>query len=509
MDLLLHADGIHASHDQRRILKGVDFSLHRGEILGLIGTNGAGKTTLMDVLSGSLRHESGSMTLAGEKYGPDSREEAQACGVGIVPQNFRLDPGKTVAEAVYRGTFQSGKPHTELRGPALKLIKDAGLDLDPDATVGTLVRAEQTLVEVLRMVAEEAQLVIMDEVAASLPDHDVAALHQVLRMLISQGRAIIYITHRLDEVHSIAHRIAVLRDGRVHRVVETSQTDADELAFLLLQHKPAGGQRPAEPAGDDEVLRVMNLNVEDSVRDVTFSVGKGEIFGLLGTHQSGVYHLLESLVGRRPRTSGELFLHGQSIDIQGPEDALRHRIGYLSDDAGHVETTTSIATGLREDSVEAGLQDEIAGLRGVIDLVRRMRISTTNIHGSVTNLSGGDRQKVSLAKWMTSGCDVLILSHPSRGIDIGAKDVVYQMLNELRETGVAIILLSSDLTELVNWCHRIGVVRDGELVTIEANANTNEDVLVYHMLGKAVASANSGARRVKSQRLETVSEDGH
>ncbi|MGJ0384058.1 hypothetical protein [Paenarthrobacter nicotinovorans] len=138
-----------------------------------------------------------------------------------------------------------------------------------------------------------------------------------------------------------------------------------------------------------------------------------------------------------------------------------------------------------------------------------MRISTTNIHGSVTNLSGGDRQKVSLAKWMTSGCDVLILSHPSRGIDIGAKDVVYQMLNELRETGVAIILLSSDLTELVNWCHRIGVVRDGELVTIEANANTNEDVLVYHMLGKAVASANSGARRVKSQRLEPVSEDGH
>lgn len=498
MDLLLHADGIHASYEQRRILKGVDISLHRGEILGLIGTNGAGKTTLMDVLSGTLRHDSGVITMAGEKYGPESRDEAQACGVGIIPQNFKLDPTMTVAQAIYRGTFQSGKPHEDLRGPALKLINDVAIHLDPDATIGTLIRAEQTLVEVLRMVAEEAQLVIMDEVAASLPDHDVAALHTVLRMLINQGRAIIYITHRLDEVHSIADRIAVLRDGTVHRILEASQTNADELAFLLLQQKPAGSTRPVEPSGNDEALRVVNLSVDDSVRDVTFSVAKGEIFGLLGTHKSGVYPLLESLAGIRPNTSGQVFLHGQPVHIEGPEDALRLKIGYLSDDAGNVDATTSIAKGLREDPVDAGLQDEITGLRGVIELVRRMRINTTNIHGTLTTLSGGDRQKVSLAKWMTTGCDVLILSHPSRGIDIGAKDVVYQMLNELRQTGVAIILMSSDLTELVSWCHRIGVVRDGELVTIEANSNTNEDVLVYHMLGSAAASGNSNARRVKS-----------
>ncbi|MEV7662408.1 sugar ABC transporter ATP-binding protein [Paenarthrobacter sp. NPDC089316] len=498
MDLLLRADGIHASYDQRRILKGVDISLHRGEILGLIGTNGAGKSTLMDVLSGSLRHDSGLITLAGEKYGPESRDEAQACGVGIIPQNFRLDPAMTVAEAIYRGTFQAGRPHGHLRGPAQKLINDVAMDLDPDATVGTLIRAEQTLVEVLRMVAEEAQLVIMDEVAASLPDHDVAALHKVLRMLVNQGRAIIYITHRLDEVRSIAHRIAVLRDGQVHRILEASQTDAEELAFMLLQQQPAASSRPAEPADNDEALRVVNLTVDESVRDVTFSVARGEIFGLLGTHQSGVYHLLESLVGIRPKTSGQVFLHGRPVHIQGPEDALRLKIGYLSDDVGTVDAASSIAKGLGENPVGADLQDEVTGLRGVIDLVRRMRINTTNIHGTLTTLSGGDRQKVSLAKWMTTGCDVLILSHPSRGIDIGAKDVVYQMLNELRQSGVAIILMSSDLTELVNWCHRIGVVRDGELVTIEANANTNEDVLVYHMLGGTTPPGNSAARRVKS-----------
>lgn len=501
MDLLLHADGIHASYDQRHILKGIGFSLHRGEILGLIGTNGAGKTTLMDVLSGSHKHDSGRLMLAGEKYGPDSVEEAQACGVGLIPQNFRLLPEQTVAEAIFRGTFQANKPHLELRDQALTLIRDIGIALDPDVRVGTLIRAEQALVEVLRMVAEEAQLVIMDEVAASLPDHDVAVLHKVLRMLIGQGRAIIYITHRLDEVRSIAHRIAVLRDGRVHKTLEASRTDVGELAFLLLQQELEDSARPAGPAGGDEALRVLKLNAGKNVRDVTFSVAKGEIFGLAGTHRSGIYQLVEALVGIHPISSGQILLNGQAVQIQSLEDAARLRVGYLSDAADAVDTDASIANGLRPGS-DAGLADlhtEITQLRTVIELVRRMRIRTTNIHGSITTLSGGDRQKVELAKWMSTDCDVLILSHPSRGIDIGAKETVYKMLTELSQSGVAIILLSSDMSELVNWCHRIGVMREGELVTIEANANTNEDVLVHHMLGQKFDSKGSEARRVKAQ----------
>ncbi|MFE4198858.1 sugar ABC transporter ATP-binding protein [Paenarthrobacter sp. NPDC056912] len=499
MDLLLHADDIHASYDQRRILKGVRFSLHRGEILGLIGTNGAGKTTLMGVLSGRHKHDGGRIMLAGEKYVPDSMEEAQACGVGLIPQNFRLDPELTVAEAIFRGTFQAGKPHDELRGQALKLIRDIGVTMDPDVKVGTLIRAEQTLVEVLRMVAEEAQLVIMDEVAASLPDHEVAVLHQVLRMLIRQRRAIIYITHRLDEVRSIAHRIAVLRDGAVHRILEAGQTDVDELAFLLLQEKLEDNARPAHPAAGDEALRVVGLSVEEHVQDVTFTVAKGEIFGLVGTHRSGVYQLIEALAGIHPSTSGEIFMQGKPVQVRGPLDAQRLKIGYLSDTDDNLESGASIVEGLQHtaNANEASLENEISRLRGVIELVRRMRINTTNIHGTVTTLSGGDRQKVQLAKWMTSDCDVLILSHPSRGIDIGAKEIVYRMLHELSRTGVAIILVSSDLSELVSWCHRIGVMRDGELVTIEANANTNEDVLVHHMLGAKFGSGSGQARRVK------------
>lgn len=500
MDLLLHADDIHASYDQRRILKGVELSLHRGEILGLIGTNGAGKTTLMGVLAGSHKHDGGQIMLAGEKYGPDSMEEAQACGVGLIPQNFRLNSDLTVAEAIFRGTFQADKSHDELRVQAIKLIQDIGITLDPDVKVGTLIRAEQTLVEVLRMVAEEAQLVIMDEVAASLPDHDVAVLHQVLRMLVGQGRAIIYITHRLDEVRSIAHRIAVMRDGKVHKILEASRTDVDELAFLLLQHKLANNSRPTDPAPGDEAMRVVGLTVEDSIRDISFSVSKGEIFGLAGTHRSGIYQLLEALVGIHPSTSGQIFMQGKPVQIRGLQDALRLKIGYLSDTADTLESASGIVEGLQrsDDTAGANLQDEITQLRGVIELVRRMRINTTNIHGAITTLSGGDRQKVQLAKWMTSDCDVLILSHPSRGIDVGAKETVYRMLNELTRTGVAIILLSSDLSELVSWCHRIGVMRNGEMVAIEANANTNEDALVHHMLGEKFTSGSGEARRVKS-----------
>ncbi|MDR6636692.1 sugar ABC transporter ATP-binding protein [Paenarthrobacter nitroguajacolicus] len=499
MDLLLHADDIHASYEQRQILKGVSLSLNRGEILGMIGTNGAGKTTLMGVLAGSHQHHAGHIMLAGEKYRPESTEEARACGVGLIPQNFRLDPDLTIAKAIFRGTFQAGRPHEELRGRAAELIRDIGVTMDPDAKVGTLIRAEQALVEVLRMVAEEAQLVIMDEVAASLPDHDVAVLHQVLRMLTRQGRAIIYITHRLDEVRSIAHRIAILRDGRVHKVLEASQTDVDELAFLLLQHRLEGNARPADRTNAEEALRVVDLSVGDAVRGVSFDVSKGEFFGLVGTHRSGVYQLIEALVGVHPSTSGEIRVQGERVEIRGTQDASRLKIGYLSDTAESSAPDASITEGLQHGrAATGGLEDEIAALRSVVEVVRRMRINTTNIHGALNTLSGGDRQKVQLAKWMTAGCDVLILSHPSRGIDIGAKEVVYRMLNELSELGVAIILLSSDLSELVSWCHRIGVMRDGELVTIEANANTNEDVLVHHMLGVKFESGTGDARRVRT-----------
>ncbi|MFJ4207709.1 sugar ABC transporter ATP-binding protein [Paenarthrobacter sp. NPDC089675] len=499
MDLLLHADDLRASYDQRRILKGVGFSLHRGEILGLIGTNGAGKTTLMAVLAGSHKHDGGRMTLAGEIYTPASLEEAQACGVGLIPQNFRIDPDLTIAKAIFRGTFQASKPHEELRDQAAKLLQDIGVNLDPDAKVRTLIRAEQTLVEVLRMVAEEAQLVIMDEVAASLPDHDVAVLHEVLRMLTKQGRAIIYITHRLDEVRSIAHRIAVLRDGRVHRVLAAGQTDVDELAFLLLQQKPESNPRPTNLPTGDEALRVVGLSAGQGVRDVSFSVAKGEVFGLVGTHRSGIYPLIGALVGAQPSSSGQIFMHGEPVEIRSQQDAQQLRIGYLSESDDNFETGDTIVDGLQQpnEAPDVSLQDEIVQLRGVIELVRRMRINTTNIHGTITTLSGGDRQKVQLAKWMTTDCDVLILSHPSRGIDIGAKEIVYKMLHELSNTGVAIILLSSDLSELVTWCHRIGVMRDGEMVSIEANANTNEDVLVHHMLGSKFGTGRGDARRAK------------
>ncbi|WP_347107462.1 sugar ABC transporter ATP-binding protein [Paenarthrobacter sp. S56] len=501
MDLLLHADDLRASYDQRLILKGVGFSLHRGEILGLIGTNGAGKSTLMRVLSGLHEHDGGHMNLAGENYKPGSLEEAQACGVGLIPQNFRIDPGLTVAKAIFRGTFQAAKSHKELRDQAAAMLRDIGVDLEPDASVGTLVRAEQTLVEVLRMVAEEAQLVIMDEVAASLPDHDVAVLHKVLRMLTKQGRAIIYITHRLDEVRSIAHRIAVLRDGKVHRVLDAGQTDVEELAFLLLQQKPGSNPRPTSPAAGEDVLRVANLSVGQSVRDVSFSVAKGEIFGLAGTHRSGIYPLIGALVGVHPSSAGQIYMRGEPVQIHEQQDARQLGIGYLSDSDDNFDTAVSIVDSLQhpDGSEDVSLQDEVLQLRGVIELVRRMRINTTNIHGTITTLSGGDRQKVQLAKWMTTDCDVLVLSHPSRGIDIGAKEIVYKMLHDLSQTGVAIILLSSDLSELVGWCHRIGVMRDGELVSIEANANTNEDVLVHHMLGSKFGTGRGEARRAKEQ----------
>jgi ribose transport system ATP-binding protein len=278
----------------------------------------------------------------------------------------------------------------------------------------------------------------------------------------------------------------------------------EELALLLLQEEPAGPNRPDGLIQGEDVLRLTQLGVEKDVRDVTFNVAKGEIFGLAGTHRSGTYALIEGLAGVRPCTSGEIHVHGELVDIRSTEDARRLRIGYLSDTDTNLPADATIAGQLRQDHqghanpAAPTVRDEVNQLRGVIDVVRRMRINTGNIHGGITTLSGGDHQKVRLAQWMAAGCDILILSHPTRGIDIGAKEIVYGMLRELSATGVAIILHSSDLSELVGWCHRIGVMRNGELVSIEANANTNEDVLVHHMLGNKFTSGLSNARRSKT-----------
>ncbi|QRZ61351.1 sugar ABC transporter ATP-binding protein [Rothia sp. ZJ932] len=488
MDNLLSIKGLTKSHGHTRALRGVDLDIARGEVVGLLGENGAGKSTLISILGGYDTPDGGTMSIAGEGYVASTSDEAMAVGIGSIRQKFSIDPELTVAQAIFRASFHANKPADEQRERALELLGRVNLEIDPDAKMGDLVRAEQALIEVVRMQAEETQLVLMDEVAATFNDYEIFQLHEITRRLIKEGRSVIYITHRIDELRSLADRIAILRDGVVATEFDPRDLGPEEIVYKMLERNIVMGTRPEEYEGEDVRLEVENLSSEDgSLKDVSFSVGRGEIFGLTGIRRSGMNEVAGALVGvKSDVTYSKLQMDGEAIKLDSAEDAVKQGIGYLSDndDELGIANERSIAKTLMGGDVdEAGFVHEVSALRDVVNQVQKLRIKTTNIQGEVGNLSGGDQQKVALARWMTTDCDLLILNHPTRGIDVGARSDIYQMLKDLALKGTSIIIIGSEMGELVELCNRIAVMRDGSLVSIQRNKEADEDTLMEDVLG--------------------------
>lgn len=357
--------------------------------------------------------------------------------------------------------------------------------------MGELVRSEQALIEVVRMQAEETQLVLMGEVAATFNDYEIFQLHEITRRLVKEGRLVIYITHRIEELQSLADRIVIMRDGEISTEVDPHKADFEEIVYKMLQRNVVLGTRPAEYEGDDVRLKVGNLRSNDGyLKDVSFSIGQGEIFGLTGIRCSGMSDVAGALVGvNTDVTYGALEMDGKSISISSPEDAVAHGIGYLSDndDELGIANERSIARTLMGDQTnEAGFVHEVSALRDVVSQVQRLRIKTTNIQGEIGNLSGGGQQKVALARGMITECDLLILNHPTRGIDVGARSDTYDMLKNLAANGTSIMIIGSEMSELVELCHRIAVMRDGQIVSIQNNKEANEDTLMEDVLGEQI-----------------------
>lgn len=492
MGNLLSVKNLTKNHEHLRALKGVDLEVAAGEIVGLLGENGAGKSTFLSILGGWDRPGGGTITLAGQKYAPRSPEEALEAGVGSIRQKFRVDPDLTVAQAIFRSTEHAKDDESSLVARAKELLDEIGLTVDPTAKMGDLVRAEQALVEVVRMEAENTQLVLMDEVAATFNDYEIYQLHEVTRKLAAEGRAIIYITHRIDEIRSLANRAVILADGTIDTEITPGSMTADEIAFKMFNREIEMGGRPDDFAGEEAKLVVENLiSSEGSLNKVSFSVGRGEIFGLTGLRRSGINEVAAALVGVDSSvTFGALKVNGQDATIGSPEDSVALGIGYLSDndDELGLANERSIAKTLMEN---AGLKEppegflhEVSALREVAEQIQKLRIKTTNIQGEVGKLSGGDQQKVALARWITSDCEILILNHPTRGIDISAKSEIYKMLVGLTEKGTSIILIGSDMSELIGLCNRIAVMRAGEIVSVQQNRAATEDTLMGQALGE-------------------------
>jgi len=486
-DYLLEVEDVAKGFPGVQALDGMHLNLEYGEVLAVVGENGAGKSTLMKLLSGIHAPDRGQFRLAGAPYLPTDPRHALAAGVSIIHQEFNLMPHLTVAQNIFIGR----EPRTAgvllseraLNRAAAELVDRLGLALDVRALVGNLTVAKQQLVEIAKALAYEPRVLIMDEPTAALNDAEVAALHDLIRRFVTDRTSVIYISHRMEELKAISDRITVIRDGRFVRTLDTALTKMPEVISLMVGRELAADAQPVGVREDREVvLRVSGLSTKALLRDVDFELREGEILGLAGLMGAGRTEVARAVVGADRRTAGTIELRGRRIGVRNPADAAKHRIGYLSEDRKHLgllleqDVATNVALpSLVERFSKYGVVDVAAIRRTTREMIAKLGIRTPSERQVTKNLSGGNQQKVVIAKWLVKDCDVLIFDEPTRGIDVGAKAEIYDLLNELAAAGKSIIMISSELPEVLRMSHRVLVMSEGRVSGVLAAAEATQE----------------------------------
>jgi ribose transport system ATP-binding protein len=489
---LLEVVGASKSFPGVKALDDVRLDLRHGEVLALVGENGAGKSTLMKLLSGVYTPDSGEFFLDGEQLTITGPKQAQELGISIIHQEFNLMPDLTIAQNIFigreprsAGLFLSERA---LNRRTRQLFDRLGLALEPDELVGGLTVAKQQMVEIAKALSYNARVLIMDEPTAALNDAEVDTLFALIRRFTTAETGVIYISHRMHELKQISDRITVLRDGRYVDTLDTAPTPVSEVISLMVGREITGEQRQGEESGPREtVLKVEGLSTKGHLKDVSFELRKGEILGFAGLMGAGRTEVARAIVGADRKESGRITLYGAEVSIGNPAEAAKLGIGYLSEDRKQLGVL--LERNVRENVVLASLADYVGALgfvkSGTIDKVARdyvstLRIKTPSTAQLVKNLSGGNQQKVVIAKWLAKDCDVLIFDEPTRGIDVGAKDEIYALLNQLAAGGKSIIMISSELPEVLRLSHRVAVMCEGRLTAVLDNVDaTQENIMDY------------------------------
>jgi ribose transport system ATP-binding protein len=489
---LLEIRGASKSFPGVQALDDVSLELRRGEVLALVGENGAGKSTLMKLLSGIDQPDAGEFLIDGEIVVPTSPKHAQELGIAIIHQELNLMPDLTVAQNIFigrepraGGVFLS---EGALNRRTAELFDRLGLALEPTALVANLTVARQQMVEIAKALSFNARILIMDEPTAALNETEVETLFGLIRRFTTPTTGVIYISHRMQELKEISDRITVLRDGQNVDTFDTATTPVSQVISLMVGRKIVGEQRQAATAGTPEtVLSVTGLSTKGLIKDVSFDLRKGEILGFAGLMGAGRTEVARAIVGADRSESGTITLHGEQVSISNPAEAARLGIGYLSEDRKRFGVL--LERNVRDNIVLASLADYVGALgfmktkrieQTAKSYVSTLKIKTPSTAQFVKNLSGGNQQKVVVAKWLARDCDVLIFDEPTRGIDVGAKDEIYALLNELAGQGKAIIMISSELPEVLRLSHRIAVMCEGRLTAILDNTDaTQENIMEY------------------------------
>jgi len=485
---LLEMRGIGKSFPGAQALSCVDLSLRSGEVLALIGENGAGKSTLMKVLGGAHRADEGTITIHGRQTPFHSPHDSRRAGVAVIYQEFNLVPGLTSVENIFLGrevTRAGFVAQQEERERAAALFKRLGAEIDLAAPCRRLTTAQQQLVEIAKALAFDARIIVMDEPSAALTSHEVGRLFEIIRDLKRQGIGIIYVSHRLGEIFAIADRVMVLRDGKNVGERPIGQITRNEMIEMMVGRELKDEFPPRSVTIGAPRLEVAGLCRGRAVRDVSFAVRRGEILALSGLVGAGRTETVRLIFGADPREAGEIRLDGKTLAIRSPRDAIAAGIGLLTEDRklqglvlGHSVRENFGLPNLtwlsRYGFVQRRREREDFGR-----YVDRLKIKVPNQEQRAGNLSGGNQQKVVLAKWLARNCDVLIFDEPTRGIDVGAKYEIYLLMNELAAAGKAIVMISSELPEVLGMADRILVVHEGRVTgeITDARRATQEQIM--------------------------------
>lgn len=500
MEILLALNSITKSFAGVQALRGVSFDLRPGEVHTLIGENGAGKSTLIKIITGAHRADAGTLSIRGELREHQDPLRARELGIAAIYQQPALFPDLSVAEniafGVERGSAWRRIDWRGRRSRAEEFLRRIGANIDPETPVSRLTMPQQQLVEIARALAADAKILIMDEPTASLAENEVEHLLQVVRELRAHGVGVIYISHRLDELFQIADRVTVLRDGATVASRPMSEVDRGELIRLMVGREISSIFPKRQVPLGETLLELRNLTCHESeTRSVSLSLRAGEIVGFAGLVGAGRTELARVLFGLTPADSGDILLRGERVVIDSPARAVELGIAYVPEDRRRhgvildmsVAANTTLAI-LRR-IAKHGLLD-VARERGIAQtFVEKFAIKTSSIDAPVGNLSGGNQQKVALARWLAAEPAVIILDEPTQGIDVGAKAEIHRLMGDLAERGLAILMISSELPEILGMSDRIAVMHAGTIAgVLDRGVATQENVLAL-ALGHAVESA--------------------
>ena len=488
-DLILSMKGITKSFSGVAALKNAALDLKAGEVVALMGENGAGKSTLMKILTGIYSKDSGEIQYMGQEVcfkGPAESEEA---GISIVHQELNMMNDLTVAQNLFIGREEMNGfliDDKKMNEKARELFKVLKIDINPAEKIGNLTVGKQQMVEIAKAISSKAKVIIFDEPTAALTDSEIEELFKVIRDLKKQGTGMVYISHRMDEINVISDRVIVMRDGEYVGTLITKECSKDDIIKLMVGRAIFGEPKTASNVAKDApvVLKCENLNRGKAVKDVSFELKKGEILGFSGLMGAGRTEVARLIFGADKKDSGKIFINGKEVTINTPEDAVAHGIGYLSEDRKRYGLI--VDKSVEENTVISSLNDFVKGI--FIDKAKSKEVSkkyveslktkTPSVSQLVKKLSGGNQQKVVIAKWLVRNSDILIFDEPTRGIDVGAKSEIYALMERLAKEGKSIIMISSELPEVLRMSDRVIVMCEGRITGILDIAEANQEVIM-------------------------------